>query len=723
MNRCICVGVVAILLLGGMSLAQTGANDPNELPMAVADGGLVGWWTFEDVDSGVATDASGWEHHGFLMGNPQRVPGYRGRGIQFDGLDDYVATGYAEDLARWTVCVWVKSPAAPAWDLESGPVHRESNYQLNWNHRNDRFRGAAGVRMGDLWYPASFGPLFGDRWYHLAATFDGTALNAYVDGVLITSNPEAQGIPRSEPGTLTFGKHAQAEFFFAGTIDDVQIYNRALTLAEIATIARVAHYVTASNPQPAHGAGVDIREAVALSWWATESAVMHDIYLGMDEDTVAAADPNSPWYRGRRFETIFPLLEEVEFGGRYFWRIDEVEADGTTIHPGPVWTFTVPAHIALEDFESYTDQQGERIHETWGCSHINPRSARAGNPVGPFAERNIVQQGEQSMAFCYDNTSAPFYSEVGHTFLLAQDWTIYDVDTLSLWFRGNPPPFGQVAPGVFTMSAVGADIWGVADECCYAYRQLTGDGAIVARIDGIENTAPWAKAGVMIRRSLEPGSAYAFALVTPDGRRAFQNRPIDNMALCYSAHSTPDAVDLPHWVKLEREGNRFTACHSADGINWVRQEMAEDDDWLDSPNPQTIDMEADVYIGLALTSHDRRASTTACFSNVVLSGRVSQQWRVAEIGLAQPVNSPDSLYVVLEDADGRTSVVSHPDPAAANATAWTEWRIPLSRFGPLRLEKIENVSIGAGSRAALVPTGVGWIYIDDIGLLNSQLGL
>jgi len=400
MKRYLCMGVVVILLLGEMSPAQVGADDPNGSPV-VADGGLVGWWTFEDIDSGLAMDRSGWDRHGFLMGNPQRVPGRFGRGIQFDGVDDYIETGYAEDLAQWTVCVWVKSPVAPAWDLESGPVHREANYQLNWDHRNPRFRGAAGLRMGEIWYPASFGALFGNRWYHLAATFDGTALKAYVDGVLITSNPDAQGIASAEPGTLTFGKHAWAEYFFTGTIDDVQLYDRALTQTEIVKIVRCGQYATAWDPQPKHGAHVDIRELVTLSWSAAENAVMYDVYFGTDEGAVVSADPNSPFYCGRQVDTRFPLVEPVEFGGRYFWRVDGVEADGATIQPGLVWTFTVSACIVLDDFESYTDEQGHQIHEAWACGHVNRRSVRAGNPVGPFVERMIVHGGEQSMALYY----------------------------------------------------------------------------------------------------------------------------------------------------------------------------------------------------------------------------------------------------------------------------------------------------------------------------------
>jgi hypothetical protein len=51
---------------------------------------------------------------------------------------------------------------------------------------------------------------------------------------------------------------------------------------------------------------------------------------------------------------------------------------------------------------------------------------------------------------------------------------------LSLWFRGDVVSFGEASSGTFAMSAAGADIWGGGDEFRYAYKQLNGDGTIVA---------------------------------------------------------------------------------------------------------------------------------------------------------------------------------------------------------------------------------------------------
>jgi hypothetical protein len=147
-----------------------------------------------------------------------------------------VETDYTTDLPVWTVAVWVKSPAAPSSDEPSAPVHREKNFQINWNHPTDTFRGAAAVCIGEVWYDASFGQLLADTWYHLAATYNGQNLKTYKDGALITSSSNPSGNPDAESTSLKLARHATAENYFHGVIDDVRLYNYALSESEIKAI-------------------------------------------------------------------------------------------------------------------------------------------------------------------------------------------------------------------------------------------------------------------------------------------------------------------------------------------------------------------------------------------------------------------------------------------------------------------------------------------------------
>lgn len=196
---------------------------------------LVGWWKLDEKEGSEAADSSGNDHNATLHGDPvwQPTGGKLGGALQFDGQDDYADTGCNTNLATWTAAVWVKSPAAPTSTNPCGLVHREKNLQINWNHPVDEFRGGAGVCIGGTWYGADFGDLQGDTWYHLATTFDGKSLKAYKNGDLVTANWGASGVPDAEGETLKLGRHARDNSYFAGTIDDVRLYNYSLSETQV----------------------------------------------------------------------------------------------------------------------------------------------------------------------------------------------------------------------------------------------------------------------------------------------------------------------------------------------------------------------------------------------------------------------------------------------------------------------------------------------------------
>ena len=125
-------------------------------------------------------------------------------------------TGNRTNLPTWTISAWVRSPAAPANAVPSGPIHRQANYQISWNHTSAAFRGAAAVRVGGVWHAASLGPLTGNTWYYLAATYDGETLRAYKDGVLITSNTAPSGPPNSDANSLKLGTALHQQPVFPG---------------------------------------------------------------------------------------------------------------------------------------------------------------------------------------------------------------------------------------------------------------------------------------------------------------------------------------------------------------------------------------------------------------------------------------------------------------------------------------------------------------------------
>jgi len=123
----------------------------------------------------------------------------------------------------------------------------------------------------------------------------------------------------------------------------------------------------------------------------------------------------------------------------------------------------------------------------------------------------------------------------------------------------------------------------------------------------------------MIRNTLDPASQHGIVLITPTGRVAFQWRDRET-GVTRSVGSDANSVALPHWVRLTRKGNQFTAQHSSDGAQWNTVVDPQD------PNKPTfieIPMNETVYIGLTVTSHSATRAAEARLSNVRLTGSVN----------------------------------------------------------------------------------------------------
>jgi hypothetical protein len=273
------------------------------------------------------------------------------------------------------------------------------------------------------------------------------------------------------------------------------------------------------------------------------------------------------------------------------------------------------------------------------------------------------------------------------------------------------------------MTASGTDIWDVGtagnyhDEFHYAYKTLTGAGSMVARVQSVQNTNGWSKAGVMIRETLDGGSRHMFACITPTATTpalsngvAAQGRP-DPGAASFNANQM--GVTAPHWVKLERDlAGNFTVTHSANGTTWQP---------VTGATPQNIQMGSNVYIGLAVTAHSAGATCQAVFTNVTTTGTVGPQWAHQDIGIAS--NAPEPLYVAVSNVAGQPAVVVHPDPVAATITTWTEWVVPLSALANqgITLTNVDRIALGLGTRGNMTtPGGSGKMYFDDIRLYRPR---
>jgi hypothetical protein len=487
-----------------------------------------------------------------------------------------------------------------------------------------------------------------------------------------------------------------------------------------------------TGPNPANGAA-NVKPTQVLTWIAGAVAASHDVYFGVDLDAVENATKASPEYKGSKTlsgESYDPGLLMLET--TYYWRIDEVNSvSPDSPWAGNVWSFTTGDFFVIDDFEDYDagdDQIWYAWHDGLGYGVAGTDPYYAGNGTGAsvgdettasYTEETIVHGGNQSMPVNYDNNKQGYskYSEVEITLDAVRDWTSEGVAELSLWFRGYPASTGSFTEGpggTYTMTASGTDIWNVngveADEFHFAYKMLTGAGSIIARIESVENTNAWAKAGVMIRETLNPDSAHAFACVTPENGVASQYRPSTGGT---SGNYNQTGLVAPYWVKLERSiSGLFMVSHSADGSTWQPVTGAV---------AQNISMGSNVYIGLAVTAHDAATTCQAVFSNVTTSGNVTGQWAHQDIGILS--NYAEPVYVVVSNTAGQPAVIVHDDPAAATIDTWTEWVIPLSAFADqgINLTNVDRIAIGLGTKGNItVPGGSGKMYFDDIRLYRSR---
>jgi hypothetical protein len=209
--------------------------------------------------------------------------------------------------------------------------------------------------------------------------------------------------------------------------------------------------VVAWNPQPANGSMVDVNAAAVLNWSSGAGVLYHQVYFGSDREEVEQANTQTQTvYRGAQTGTMYPLADPFVMGQTVYWRIDEVDKLGNR-HKGPVWNFTVANYLVVDDFESYDDSCNQILY-TWldGPDHAGSpeceKAPFAGNGTGslvgqgasPEGKRTVVHSGVQSLELTYNNATEPYYSQTERTFSPAQDWTRFDINTLTIWLRGDP---------------------------------------------------------------------------------------------------------------------------------------------------------------------------------------------------------------------------------------------------------------------------------------------
>jgi len=271
------------------------------------------------------------------------------------------------------------------------------------------------------------------------------------------------------------------------------------------------------------------------------------------------------------------------------------------------------------------------------------------------------------------------------------------------------------ANNVFTVKGAGGQIYGTADAFHFVYQPLSGDGSIVARVLSVQGGSTNVAAGVMIRETLNPGSANA---KTADwlsyGAIYFDVRTTTGGTTAEPANVS---ATLPYWMKVTRSGSTFASYTSSDGVNWVQLGSS-----------QTISMAQTVYVGLAVTSGSTSALATATFDNVSVNTAAAPAPLISSVSATTgTIGSPVAILGSNFGASqGSSAVLLNGAPVTINSWSATSISITIpagATSGPL----VVSVAPGMNDSNPVVftvtaqPLPSGWLDQDvgSVGLSGS----
>ena len=344
------VKLVLVGLVMGSSVAH--AADPD----------LVAWWRFDDGTGTVAADSSGNGHDGTFAGDPEWVTGRLGGALDFDGMGgERVELGTLDIQAEaLTITFWLKADNLDTPGNDPRMVSKANGGGNNdhwWMVSSSRIGGNKFLRLrlkttdGQNTAELKAGSLEVDEWIHATALWDGTEMRIYKNGEEAGNMAKGGDAVATDPtvhaaiGNQPIGAENRP---FDGILDDVRIYSKALTEAEIASVmeGQDAQFPLATGPEPADGASIGATWT-KLAWTPGAFARSHNLYMGTNFDDVNdGAEGTLIATTSADFQVVgFPALpfpDGLEPGTTYYWRIDEVNPD----HPespwkGVVWSFDV----------------------------------------------------------------------------------------------------------------------------------------------------------------------------------------------------------------------------------------------------------------------------------------------------------------------------------------------------------------------------------------------
>ena len=338
--------------------------------------GLISHWKFDEGSGTTAYDSAG-NNDGTVYG-AQWTTGQIDGALSFDGVDDYVDLGDIDEFEfgedDFSISVWIYPRN------HSGSGHIITKYY--WGNEQRQWYLAHSASDAILFYTnptgassdhevlESVSTVARNTWTFVTTVRKGSTKYIYINGKLDTTGTTA-GILAGQSAKVYIGAvdspSEGLHHFFNGEIDDVRIYDKALSAEEIQELYCGEIGNKASGPSPADEA-TNVNPNVVLSWSSGKDAPSHDVYLGTDPNDVNEATPDSNEYMGNYAVNSYDPCG-LDFNTTYCWRVDEV-ADSNT-YKGDVWSFTTWADpdSCLVGKWMFDESEGTIVYDSAGTNH------------------------------------------------------------------------------------------------------------------------------------------------------------------------------------------------------------------------------------------------------------------------------------------------------------------------------------------------------------------
>ncbi|MHC4626225.1 MAG: LamG domain-containing protein [Planctomycetota bacterium] len=684
---------------------------------------LVAYWSFNEGAGDTVFDLSGNGNDGTINGASWGEGKY-GPGLQFNGQDNYVEVPAASSLdtdADVTVAAWINwIDAGDGWlailanGQQNGPWE---NYGLFVNRAGGFLYFTLSLDGGHVTQSAPNGVVGPGEWLHAAATWDGSNARVYVNGELVLE--QAQTGTLVPPGLpLRIGHRNASSHYFNGSIDEVRVYNHALTEVEIlAAMEGGVGYPYALAPNPQDGALYE-DTWVNLSWSPGSFAASHDVYLGDNFDDVSTAAADSPAFRGNQTGTFlvagfpgFPYPDGLVPGTTYYWRIDEVnDSEPNSPWKGDVWSFSIPPKTAYfpdpADGAEFVDPNailtwtpgfGARIHTVYfGDNFDEVDSATGGSPVAAASYTPASLEPEKIYYWRVDEFDA-FETHKGDVWAFTTPGAV-----------GNPEP----ANGAVDVQ-INATLSWTAAETAASHELYFGTDADA--VGGATTASPeYIGPKALGAESHDPGglawdSSYAWRV-----DEVYSDKTVKGLVWTFETADFLLVDDFESYNDIDPPDPNSNRIFD----NWI-------DGFGTTTNGALVGNDLPPYAEQNIVHGGAQAMNYAYdnagkTSEATLTLIWPRDWTtegVTKLSLwfrGDSTNAADRMYVTLNGA----APVYHDDAATTQLSGWNEWVIDLAAFG-VDLANVNTVTIGIGTQNAPAPDGgQGTMYFDDIRLVR-----